>query len=144
MQQTTVRHNAGHETDCVTPWTLILRYQLWARFAALMFSDESRRSDLKVAPNRKWRCKGQMSLSSCAPFPHVQDQTRCSHIEPRHSTCKGTIVTYLNLCVYIAGSQNNNVQAKETVRSSCLSCGHAECPLNVSKQSETRIIKERL
>jgi hypothetical protein len=124
--------------DCVTPWTLILRYQLRVRFAALVFSDESRRSDLKVAPNRRWCCKGQTSLASYAPFPHVQDQ-----IDPRHATCKGTITTNLDIHVYNAGSKHNNVQVKETHRSSCLSCGHAEWPLNVCKQSVARIIKRK-
>jgi hypothetical protein len=58
-------------TDYVTPWTLILRYQLWVKFADLVFSDESRRVDLKVAPKGRWCCKGQTSLSSYAPFSNV-------------------------------------------------------------------------
>jgi hypothetical protein len=48
-----VCHNAGHENVCVTPWILILRYQIWMRFAALVFSDEIRRIDLIVTPNRR-------------------------------------------------------------------------------------------
>jgi len=102
-----VCHNSGHEKVCVTPWTLILRYQFWMRFAALVFSDESRQSDLRVAPNRRWCCKRQTSLSSCAPFPHVQDTIMCRHSEPRHATCKATIATNLNINFCIAGSKNN-------------------------------------
>jgi hypothetical protein len=102
-----VCHNSGHENVCVTRWTLIVRYQLWMRFAAFVFSDKSRRTDLKVTPNRRWCCKEHTSLSYYAPFPHVQDTIMCMHIEPRHATCKATIATNLNINIYNEGSKNN-------------------------------------
>ena len=130
-------------TECVTPWILILRYQLWVWFAVLVFCDESRRTDLKAVPKRRLFCKGQTSLSSYAPFTHVQDQVKCRHFEPRHATWKGTIATNKDIHVYIAGSKNNSVEVKETLRNSCPSCGHAEWPSNVCKQTENRIIKRK-
>lgn len=91
-------------TVCATPWTLILRHQLWVRFAALAFSYESRRSDLKFAPDRRWCCKGQNSFSSYTSFPHVRDEIRCRHIEPLHATCKFRVATDKDIHVCIAGS----------------------------------------